>query len=83
MTIRVTRKENILENQETNIEITINITFRLESFINYKNERLELHNRDDVVLRKRITNVHVKKDDYYRIKLRNYKKENTCYRTRD
>ena len=52
MTIRITRRKDILKNQKTSIEITINTTFRLESFINYENRRLGLHNRDDIVLEK-------------------------------
>ena len=83
MTIKTTKRKNVLRDQETNIAITINTTFRLKSFINYKNECLELHNCDGIVLEKRITNVHVKKDDNYEIKLRDYEKRNVYYRTRD
>ena len=69
MTIKITREKNVLRNQETNIEIKINTTFRLESFINYENRRLRLHNRDGIVLRKRITDVYVKKNDSRETKL--------------
>ena len=81
--MKITRKENVLRDQETNIVITTNTTFRLKSFTNYKNRRLELHNRDDVISRKRITNVHVKKDDNDETKLRDYEKRNVCHRVRD
>ena len=65
------------------VEITTNTTLRLEPLINHENERLGLHNRDDIVLGKRIINVYVKKDDSYKIKLQDYKKENVCHRIRD
>ena len=83
MTMKITKGENILENQETNIEITINTTFRSKSLIDYRNRRLGLYNRNDVILRKRITDIHVKKDDDCKTKLRDYGKENVYYCTRD
>ena len=39
------------------------MTFRFKSFINYENERIELHDYSRIVIKKRIINVHVKKDD--------------------
>ena len=83
MTMKVIREKNVLENQKTNIEITINTTFRFKSFINYGNGRLESHNRDDIISEKRIINIYVKKDDSYGVKLRDYEKENVCHRIRD
>ena len=83
MTIRTTRKENVLGDQETNIGITINTTFRLESLVDYGNGHLESHDRDDIILRKQITNVHVKKDDSNETELRDHEKENVCHRIRD
>ena len=81
--MKIIKGENVLRDQETNIGITINTTFRFKSLINYGNGRLELHNRDDVVSGKRITDVHVKEDDDYEIKLRDYEKGDACHRTRD
>ena len=83
MVMRVTRERSILGNQKTSIGITINTTFRFKPFINYGNECLGSHNRDDVVLKKRTIDIHVKKDDNYEVKLRDYEKENACYRIRD
>ena len=83
MTMKITRKEDILENQETSIAITTNTTLWLESLINHKNRRLGLHNYDRIILKERITNVHVKKDDNNGIKLWDYKKENVSHYIRD
>ena len=81
--MRTTREENVLGDQETGIEITINTTFRLESSVDYGNGRLESHDRNNIISRKQITNIHVKKNDDCETKLRDYEKRNTCHRTRD
>ena len=83
MIMKITKEKNVLENQETNIIVIINTTLRLESLVNHENERLGLHNRDDIISRKWIINVYIKKDDNDRTKLRDYEKRNVRYRIRN
>ena len=83
MTMKVTRKEDVLTNQETSITITTNTILRFKTIINDENRRLELYNCDRVILREWITNVHVKKDDNNKTKLRDHEKENVSHRIRN
>ena len=83
MTMGTTRGESVSENQETNIGITINTTFRFEPLVDYGNGRLESHDRNSIISGKQITGVHVKKDDSYGTELRDHEKRNACHRTRD
>ena len=59
MTMKTTRKRNILTNQDESITNTDNTILRLKTFINYKNEYIESYHRDDVITKKRIINIHV------------------------
>ena len=83
MTIKIVEEENISTDQETSIAVTTNTTFRFESFTDHGNRRLELHNRNRTISKKRIINVYIKKDDDNEIELRNYRKRNIDYCTRN
>ena len=69
MTMKIAERKNISTGQETSIVIVTNTTFRLESFTNHENKRLELYNRSRVVSRKRVINLYVKKNDNNETKL--------------
>ena len=56
-------------NQEKSITIKTNTTFQFESFSNYENEYIGLHDYNRIIIKERIINVHIKKDDYNKIKL--------------
>ena len=83
ITMEIVEKENISTNQETNIVDVTDTTFRLESFTDHENRRLESHNRSRIIPKERIINVHVKKNDDNEIELRNHKKRNVSHYIRN
>ena len=69
MTIRIVRKKNVLTSQEKDVTIKTNTILRLKSFINHENERIELHDYNRIVTKKRIINIYIKKNDRNKIEL--------------
>ena len=52
VTMKIVRKKDILKNQEKDIIIKVNTTFRFKSLINHKNEYIELHDYSRTVIKK-------------------------------
>ena len=69
MIIRTVREKDVSIGQEKDVTIKTNTTFRLKSFIDYENGRIGSYDRSRVVTKKRVINIHVKKDDRNKTKL--------------
>ena len=69
MTVKITRRKDILTSQEKDVTIKINTTLWLEYLTNHENGHIGLHNYDRTITRKWTINIHVKKDKCNKIKL--------------
>ena len=67
--MRVTRKRNISTNQNKSITDKTNTTLRSKTFIDYEDKYIRPYHRNDVITKKRTTDVYVQKNDRNRTKL--------------
>ena len=69
MIMKITKRKDVLTNQEKGITIKTNTIFRFKPFINHENGRVRSHNCDRTFIKKRVINIYVKKDDRDRTEL--------------
>ena len=81
--VRITKEKDISTDQEKDITIETDTIFQFEFFINYEDGRIRLYDDDCVIIRKRIIDIYVKKNDRDKIKLWNHEKENIDDRIRN
>ena len=73
--MKIKEKRKFLINNQKHFKRKQNSFLQFETFSYYRNRRIELHYKNDTLIKREINNVHVKNHKLDKIKLRNFRKE--------